>query len=200
MLSLAATVGVGESAATELVERLNTYQTISATFEQRLLDESGNEEQRLTGVMRLRIPNLFWWEIQSPYRMFFLLKDDLIVTYDPDLEQVTYQSVKQSPNLPLKTILMNRDYDRLNRYIVSPKRNGYVLEPVQNTELFQSISIYFDGDELDAIDIRDVQQQVTEFTFSQLKTNDVLSDDLFELNLPDDVEVLGQRPDTSTSE
>ena len=61
-------------------------------------------------------------------------------------------------------------------------------------QLFKLITVYFDNLRLDAIDVRDSQDRLTEFTFRNVEENVILDDAQFEMVIADDMEVIGEPP------
>lgn len=180
----------------ELFERFQDIQTLRATFVQRVLGENGEELQTLEGTMLARSPTDFRWEIESPYSLTYVLKDLELTVVDPDLHQVTYRTIDSPEEVPIVALLLHRNIDVLDDFRVSKRPNAFELEPVDEMQLFKLITVYFDNLRLDAIDVRDSQDRLTEFTFRGVEENTDLDDRLFEVEIAEDMEVIGEVPGT----
>lgn len=184
----------------ELFDRFQHIQTLRATFVQRVLGEGGDELQILEGEMLARSPSDFRWEIESPYSMTYVLKDLDLTVVDPDLHQVTYRTIDAPDEVPVVALLLHRDMNVLDDFTVSKRPNAFELEPVDEMQLFKLITVYFDNLRLDAIDVRDSQDRLTEFTFRDVEENTVLDDVLFEVEIAGDMEVIGEPPETNPTD
>ena len=184
----------------ELFDRFQHIQTLRATFVQRVLGEGGDELQILEGEMLARSPSDFRWEIENPYSMTYVLKDLDLTVVDPDLHQVTYRTIDAPDEVPVVALLLHRDMNVLDDFTVSKRPNAFELEPVDEMQLFKLITVYFDNLRLDAIDVRDSQDRLTEFTFRDVEENTVLDDGLFEVEIAEDMEVIGEPPETNSAD
>ena len=182
------------SAKIELIERLQHIETLRAAFVQRVLGENGEELQVLEGEMLARSPSHFRWEVKKPYALSYVLRDLDLTVVDPDLHQVTYRTIDSPDEAPIVALLLHRDMNVLDEFEVTRRRNAFDLEPVDEMQLFQLITVYFDGLRLDAIDVRDSQDRLTEFSFRGVEENAILDPSLFEVAIADDMEVIGEPP------
>ena len=185
-----------EDARNELISRFENVETLRASFIQRVLDEDGEELQVLNGEMLVKSPSHFRWAIESPYSLTYVLHHLDLTVVDPDLHQVTYRTIDSPDEVPIVALLVHRDMEVLDDFNVSSTRNSFVLEPMDQMQLFKLITVYFDNRRLDAIDVRDSQDRLTEFTFRDVEENVVLDDILFEVEIASDMEVIGEPPTT----
>lgn len=169
-----------------------------ADFVQRVLDENGEELQVLEGEMLVRTPTFFRWDVKSPYGLTYVLHDLDLMVVDPDLHQVSYRTIDSAEEVPIVVLLLHRDMNVLNDFKVSKRPNAFELEPVNQLHLFKLITVYFDNLRLDAIDVRDSQDRLTEFSFRAVEENVVLDEAQFKVEISDDMEVIGEPPGTST--
>ena len=181
----------------QLIDKLKRVESLQADFTQRLLDIEGEELQVLQGRMIAQRPNLFRWEVTSPYEMTYQLVDLNLTILDPDLNQVTYEKLSSTQDVPMIAILLHRDAEALKDFEVTQATNFFELKPLKEMQLFTLVTVYFAGTRLDAIDMRDTQNRLTEFSFSNVEENPVLEKSVFDLAIPSDVEVLGVPHSTS---
>lgn len=185
-----------DDSKTELIQRFQHIETLRADFVQRVLDENGEELQVLQGEMLVRTPSFFRWEVKSPYGLTYVLHDLDLMVVDPDLHQVSYRKIDSPEEVPIVALLLHRDLAVLDDFDVSKRPNAFELEPIDQMQLFKLITVYFDNQRLDAIDVRDSQDRLTEFTFRDVEENVVLDDARFEVEITDDMEVIGEPPET----
>ncbi len=197
-VTVCALTGFAEASPTNpgaaLLKRFEHIDTLKAHFIQRTLSDNGEELQKLEGEMLIRRPLYFKWEVKKPYSMTYLLHELNLTVVDPDLHQVSYQTLASSDEVPMVALLLHSDMSVLDDFSVVQARNHFKLEPLDARQLFNSITVYFDGTRLDAIDVRDSQNRLTEFTFKDMEENLTIPDELFSLDIPDDMEVIGERP------
>ena len=182
------------------IDWLSGIQTFEAEFVQLSRSPTGEEQNRTAGVVRMRKPSDFWWEIRDPYSLFYVLDGEQVLEFDPDLEQVTYRPLAQLGDVPIVSILLDNEPTMLDRFTIESKENHFLLKPKLDTELFRSIAIYFDGISLDAIDVVDHNDDNVEFTFKSTRQNIALSDTAFQIDLPDGLEVIGVPGGSETDE
>ena len=197
LLSIALGSGTAQAdddAKIELISRFDHIETLRASFIQRVVDENGEELQVLRGKMLVRSPSHFRWEIESPYSLTYVLHHLDLIVVDPDLHQVTYRTIDSPEEVPIVALLVHREMEVLDDFDVSTTHNAFVLEPVDQMQLFKLITVYFDNTRLDAIDVRDSQDRLTEFSFRDVEENLRLDDALFEVDVADDMEVIGEPP------
>ena len=192
------TLQADEKSKTELIDRFQHIETLRADFVQRVLDENGDELQVLQGEMLARSPSHFRWEINSPYGLTYVLHNLNLTVVDPDLHQVTYRTIDSPEEVPIVALLLHRDMNVLDDFNVSERHNAFELSPNDQMQLFKLITIYFDDLRLDAIDVRDSQDRLTEFSFREVEENVVLDDALFEVEITEDMEVIGEPPGTDS--
>ena len=188
------TARADEEAKNELISRFEHIETLRANFIQRVLDENGEELQVLGGEMLVHSPSHFRWEIETPYSLTYVLNHLDLKVVDPDLHQVTYRTIDSPDEVPIVALLVHRDMDVLNEFAISATENAFILKPLDQMQLFKLITVYFDNIRLDAIDVRDSQDRLTEFTFRDLEENVVLDESLFEVTIAEDMEVIGEPP------
>ena len=179
---------------------LSGIESFEAEFVQLTRTQEGEEISRFEGIVRLSKPDQFWWEITDPYSLYYVLDGEQVIEYDPDLEQVTYRPTAQLGDVPLVSLLMQNDGSLIDRFTVEGQVNHFLLTPKLETELFRSISIFFDKDLLDAIDVIDHNQDTIEFSFKNMNPAPEFRKSSFELDVPDHVDVIGIPIDKETSQ
>lgn len=180
------------AAEEEFAALFDGVSTLTASFIQRVLNERGEELQVLEGSMFVQRPSLFRWEVQSPYSMTYLLRNLSLTVLDPDLEQVTYEALDSQEEAPVVALLLHNDLDSLSNFSVQRGGNFFELTSLDPQQLLKVITIYVDGDRLDAIDVRDSQGGLTEFSFRHLVENAPIDASVFELEIPPEFDAIGE--------
>ena len=184
------------SAKQEFLSLFANVNTLTAEFTQRVLNQHGEELQVLEGRMYVHRPSKFKWEVQSPYSLVYVLHNQRLTVLDPDLAQVTYHSLDAQEEAPVAALLLHNDLDAIADFSVRRGRNYFELMPLDPQQLLKLITLYVDGNKLDAIDVRDSQGGLTEFSFRNLEENVTLDGDVFEIEVPPDFDVIGEPPPT----
>jgi len=185
-----------ETAAHALSSMLSGYQSYQADFSQQVMDAQGRTVQEARGVMKAKRPGLFYWESQAPMAQFVTSDGEQVTVYDPDLMQVTIHSVDDRvASTPAMLISgdvsdLSSNYDVSGRDIGSDARE-YTLVPLGDDSLFLSLTMTFAGDKLEAMRLEDSLGQKTLLTFRDIQLNEPVPSSAFKLNIPADVDVVG---------
>lgn len=185
-----------DNPAAELAGLLEDYKTYQASFIQIVVNGNGNEVQESRGELKAKRPGLFYWETKSPHSQFIASNGTSVEVYDPDLEQVTVHKlddrVATTPALLLSGEVANLDQS----YQVSGRKLGettreFTLEPRDQDSLFVSLRLTFAGDQLQEMRMQDSLSQLSVLSFNAIRVNETLGDEVFKLDYPDTVDVIG---------
>lgn len=183
-LLISSCFGQNASAATDLSEKLQNIKTLEANFSQTVKDKNGNTLQQSHGKMALLRPGLFRWETQSPNQQLIIADGKTIWIVDKDLDQVTKQKQNDNNNAP--GLLLSDSVSRLvTKFRITQEQqeqdnsNIYRLVPKGKKELFQSVLLSFDNNDLKQMTLNDSLGQITEITFSKVRRNTAISPRLF---------------------
>ena len=110
------------------------------------------------------------------------------------LEQVTYKNVDDQYGAT-PALLLNGDIDKLKQHYVITTcevkgKTCYQLAAKDDNDVFRSLQIIFSENKLTQMVIDNNLDQTTEIDFKNVKINTNLPTQLFELNLPADVDVV----------
>ncbi|PRY66461.1 outer membrane lipoprotein carrier protein [Vreelandella songnenensis] len=189
-----ATPVLANDAAERLTERLEPLESYQASFEQKILDGSGERLQSATGEMWLSRPGMLRWEVEAPYSQVVVSDGSDVYLYDPDLEQVTVQPmddrVTHTPALLLSGNIgeLTSNYD-----VVYDQENGedvFTLIPSSADTLFEELSMVFDNDTLTQLWMMDSTGQRTLITFSDITQNGAIDRSLFNFDIPEGTDVI----------
>ena len=175
----------------QLRDLLEPIVSLSAQFEQHMVDANGVELQQSNGLFQVAKPNSLRWIVEQPMPQQVISDGNSLWVYDPDLEQVMVQpftgDIQSAP-----AMLFSGDLQALDSaYLVEQLSAGsFLLTEEQGTSLFSSVQIDFDNLLPTFIALTDNLGQVTRISFSELEYNPPLGADLFVFEIPLGVDVI----------
>lgn len=184
-----------QQAADRLASALGGYSTFQAAFTQVVADEQGRVMQETTGNLKAKRPGLFYWETDPPANQFIVSDGETVELYDPDLEQVTVQALDEQVSTTPALLLSGETEGLAETYEITEERYGdstreYTLLPRSEDSLFVSLTLTFYNGELQAMRLDDSLAQRTELEFGNVRVNEPVPDEAFELDYPDSVDVI----------
>lgn len=183
-----------EAAVKRLTELLNQAQTITARFSQLSLDGSGTQLQETAGELALKRPGLFRWHTDEPMEQLLVSDGKQVWLYDPDLEQVTIQSLDQRlTHTP--ALLLSGDVSQIREnFEITFKEGGsvvdFILKPKSKDTLFDSLRLSFRNGVLNDMQLIDSIGQRTNILFMSVKMNQPLDDKQFSFEIPEGADVI----------
>src|SRR3990167_6385094 len=134
-----------DASAQRLTVLLSQAQTISARFSQLTLDGSGTQLQETAGQRVRKRPGLFRWHTDAPMEQLLVSNGEKVWLYDPDLEQVTIQTLdKRLTHTP--ALLLSGDVSKISEnFEISHSESGnvvdFILKPKSKDSLFDSLRL-----------------------------------------------------------
>jgi outer membrane lipoprotein carrier protein len=192
--SSVAAVADDSRAVQRLTELLNQAQTLSARFSQLTLDGSGTQLQETAGQLALKRPGLFRWHTDAPMEQLLVSNGEKVWLYDPDLEQVTIQTLDQRlTHTP--ALLLSGDVSKISEnFEISHSESGnvvdFILKPKSKDSLFDSLRLSFRNKVLNDMQLIDSIGQRTNILFLGVKMNEVQDDGLFTFDIPEGADVI----------
>ena len=193
---------VGDEDSQTLAALLDSMSSYRADFEQTVTSQFGEVLQTATGTMHLERPGRLRWAVDEPYPQLVVADGRYVWVYDPDLEQATVQLFEETvQGTPMMFLTDTAMLERNFRVGKSPKEESsqrFALSPrdPQSTSLFREITLTFSaGGRLTGLDIVDDLDQKTAMVFRHGEVNPVLESGLFEFEVPEGVDVIGNLPD-----
>jgi outer membrane lipoprotein carrier protein len=183
-----------EVAVQRLTELLNQAQTITARFSQLTLDGSGTQLQETAGQLALKRPGLFRWHTDAPMEQLLVSNGEKVWLYDPDLQQVTIQTLDQRlTHTP--ALLLSGDVSKIREnFEISHKEAGdvvdFILKPKSNDTLFDSLRLSFRNKVLNDMQLIDSIGQRTNILFLNVKMNEPQDDAQFTFEIPAGTDVI----------
>ncbi|MES2821843.1 MAG: outer membrane lipoprotein chaperone LolA [Pseudomonadota bacterium] len=200
LLSLLSVTGLGvqadeeEVAVTRLAPLLNQAQTLTARFSQLTLDGSGTQLQETSGELVLKRPGLFRWHTDEPQQQLLVSNGEKVWLYDPDLEQVTIQTLDQRlTHTP--ALLLSGDVSQIREnFAITFKEGGdvvdFILKPKGKDSLFDSLRLSFRNGVLNDMQLIDGIGQRTNILFLGVKMNEALDSKQFTFEIPEGTDVI----------
>jgi len=177
----------------ELERFLNSVTTLSATFEQTVLDEEGRVSQRSRGRFYLKRPGRFRWTYETPFRQEVVADGHRVWFYDPDLEQVTVRdadaALGSAPALLLSGEIRLGERFRVVDQGREGKRSWIELRPKSDEDVFRRVRVELENGRLLRMELADNFGQLTRIRFFDMALNPPLDDALFRFRPPPGTDV-----------
>jgi len=174
---------------------VNDVKSLSARFEQSLIDANGDVLETASGTVDIRRPGRFRWTYSQPYEQHLVADGLNVWSYDVDLAQVTVQPqaevLRNTPALLLggaDNVL--DDFD----YMGSFEDRGTVwvrLKPGNSDHGFSKVELGFTDGTLSRMMFDDALGQTTLIALLDVTINKRQADEFFVFVLPDDVDLVG---------
>lgn len=187
--------GGSEKAAELLSKRLSDYQSYQADFEQTVESADGERIQKTTGELSARRGGDFFWHTDPPIEQKIVTAGDKVRVYDPDLRQVTVYPLEERIASTPALLLAGEVGDLSETFRIRRETIGngerFILEPKDGDTLFLKLSMRFDDEGvLREMQLHDSLDQRSDLLFRNVVLNESIPDDRFELDAPDDVDVI----------
>src|SRR5690606_38098504 len=173
---------------------LQKAETLTGRFSQLSLDGTGTQLQETSGELALKRPGQFRWHTDQPMEQLLVSDGKKVWLYDPDLEQVTIQTLDQRlTHTP--ALLLSGDVSSISEnFEVSHKEEGevidFTLKPKAPDTLFDSLRLSFRGGVINDMQLIDSVGQRTNILFHGVKMNEILNPDQFTFEIPEGVDVI----------
>ncbi|MCS2609095.1 outer membrane lipoprotein chaperone LolA [Halomonas dongshanensis] len=196
-LTLSAPAAWANEAAERLTAKLDPLQNYQASFEQRILDSSGQRLQSAQGEMWLSRPGMLRWEVEAPYAQTVVSDGSEVYLYDPDLEQVTVQAMDNRVTHTPALLLSGSASDLTESYDVFYEQEAgndvFTLIPVSADTLFEELSMVFDSETLTELWMTDSTGQQTAIAFNGITQNGNIPSERFRFDIPEGADVIRER-------
>lgn len=181
-------------AISRLTEMLNKAQTITGRFSQLTLDGSGTQLQETSGELALKRPGLFRWHTDEPMEQLLVSNGEKVWLYDPDLQQVTIQTLDQRlTHTP--ALLLSGDVSKISEnFEITHKEGGdvvdFILKPKAKDTLFDTLRLSFRNGVINDMQLIDSVGQRTNILFLGVKMNQKLDAAQFDFKIPEGADVI----------
>ncbi len=182
-----------------LYERIRSYESLSAKFDQRITDRDGVLIQESEGEFSLAKPNKVHWRTLPPYEQEIIGDGEVLWVYDADLEQATKYSSGELLKGPMALFSEDLEAIRTRFKVDLEKQVGgdteierYTLDPTQSaaSEGFSALVFEFHDSTLSKIEIHDRMRQLTSISLKDSEVNKKFSADKFIFSPPQGIDIL----------
>lgn len=183
-----------DQAVKRLTQLLSQAQTLTGRFSQLTLDGSGTQLQETAGELALKRPGLFRWHTDAPMEQLLVSNGEKVWLYDPDLEQVTIQTLDQRlTHTP--ALLLSGDVSKISEnFEITHKEGGdvvdFILKPKAKDSLFDSLRLSFRNGVVNDMQLIDSVGQRTNILFLGVKMNEPLDSKQFSFDIPEGADVI----------
>lgn len=185
---------LAENAAQKLQDYLKQMQTLEGSFQQLTLDARGQRMQEAQGSVQLAKPGRFYWSTEQPYPQVLVSNGKKLWVYDPDLEQVTIQTLDERATKSPAIILAGEASDLTKHFTISSTTSGkqviFDLIPLEKDSLFEELSLHFVDERISVLQLKDSLGQVTRVDLTITQFNKPLDNQMFEFEVPANVDVI----------
>lgn len=199
MLSAVAASAVGAEALVggELLDDfVENVRTMSASFEQSLVDANDVVVETSRGTVQIQRPGQFRWSYTEPYEQMLVADGLNLWSYDVDLEQVTVKPQSEvlanTPALLLGGARKVVDEFELVESFSDRGTQWLRLRPKNQGNGFELVELGFDDGVLRRMIFSDNLEQTTLIALLDVKLNDPLDDGLFVFSVPESADLVGE--------
>jgi outer membrane lipoprotein carrier protein len=187
----------GAPSGTDLLHRFfRDVNSVSARFNQVVLDEALNTIQESSGTLWIERPNKFRWDYDTPYKQQIVADGKNIWVYDKELQQVTVRQLRGGLGDTPAVLLAGRGQLDDKFTVKSLGEQGKLvwaqLIPKTKDGGYENIRIGFEGGKLRTLEMADGFGQTTRVTLHDSKENPKLAASTFEFTPPKGVDVVGE--------
>lgn len=176
----------------ELKKNLSTFHSFQASFSKVVTDGKNRVAERSFGVLSLRQPNQFRWEIEKPNQQLIVSDGRKIWNYDVALKQVIVKPFPRIKNELPSLILSGYDESVINNYRIQRSVGAILLDAKSNSAVFRRLYVWFDHNRLTRMTMYDHLGYKTDLNFSEIEMNPKLNTNLFRFTPPEGVDIVRQ--------
>ena len=196
MCANAAAGSAGKEPGEALVDEFVTdVATLSAQFEQRLIDENGDVVEVSTGTLDIQRPGRFRWAYNEPYEQWLVADSLNVWSYDVDLAQVTVKPQAEAlANTP--ALLLGGSAGAMDGFLYDGSYQADELtwvrmRPQDTDSGFRQVELGFNDGVLARMAFLDNLEQTTLVALSDVVTNEKIDASQFEFVVPEGVDLVG---------
>ncbi|MFV9972272.1 MAG: outer membrane lipoprotein chaperone LolA [Francisella endosymbiont of Hyalomma asiaticum] len=181
-------------AASDLIEKIKNIHSMTANFNQKLIDGHTSNNLNSKGKMILKKPQYFKWVTTSPNNQDIVSNGTKLWIYYGDLDQIIIKKVSNDIAQFPYLILLSKNTSNINKlFTVKEQGNtSYILKP-KNDQMIDSIKIKFTtNNQLKYLEISTSLNQFTKIEFTDVRTNVDISDTSFDFKIPEDIDIIDE--------
>ena len=181
--------GAQAIADVSLRQQLETIQSLSGSFEQRVVDEAGVELEVSSGNFKILQPGYFYWAIAQPDEQLLIANGETLLHYDAELETASERKLDaQQASSPL-AIFADSGVSLEQHYIVTVlEANAYLLLPRVSPGGFVEAEVRFNTGLPGGMRVLDGLGNTTHIRFYEVQRNPPLQPADFVFEPPDGID------------
>ncbi len=194
LIALPVTASAQDDGVERLRQALANLDSLSAGFEQTVLDSEFTVDEVSSGTVEIKRPGRFRWDYTEPYEQLIVADGERMWIYEADLEQATVQSMDETlASSPAMLLTGSADLDE-GFHLEDEGRQGRLywvrLVPrVQDSE-FESVRIGIGEQTIELMELRDNIGQTTRIEFHSIELNPPIDDGRFQFSPPEGTDVI----------
>ena len=160
-------------ASNQLITKIKNIKSMSANFNQTLINNQSHMNISSKGYMSLKKPVYFKWVTTYPNSQTIVSNGKKLWIYDEDLEQVIIKNISNNLSQTPYLILLSKNVNTINKIfnVNEISDNNFILTPKED-DVIKSISIKFSSEnKLESLGITTNVGQFTQIKFSNIKLN-----------------------------
>lgn len=199
LFTLAHTVFAASASDQEFVKLVENINSFESRFTQIISDNQEHIISKTQGQMKVLRPGKFYWKSNSPDSVLIVADGNVLWTYDVELEQVTKQDLAQVLSASPAAILIGSTHQLLSDFkVLETKKDScqtlgrqcFSLTPLNESEMFQNVTIIFEDKKLVEVTMQDPLGQNVQTIFTQVKINTDIDKSIFTFSPPNGVDVI----------
>lgn len=179
----------------KLEQILNDTKSLSAKFQQKLMDKYGYLMQQSAGSLSMQRPGKFRWDYVLPYPQNIISNGKKIWMYDSELEQVNVRPYSQVlASSPVNLLDKNQKLNIEFFVRAMPEKEGQEwlkLIPKNKESDFKEMYVGMKNNHIKTMRFVDNFEQQTEIKFEQIVANPKFDFNYFEFVPPQGTDVIG---------
>jgi len=183
------------STQVSLEKFLDNASSLSARFQQKLVDKYGFLLQQSAGSLSMQRPGKFRWDYILPYPQKIISNGRKIWMYDSELEQVNVRPYNQVlASSPVNLLDKNQKLDIEFKVSAMPEKHAQSwikLTPKNAESDFKEMQIGLQNGKIKTMRFIDNFDQQTEIELEQLVVNPQFKENYFEFVAPKGTDVVG---------
>ncbi|WP_025563695.1 outer membrane lipoprotein chaperone LolA [Psychromonas sp. SP041] len=177
-----------------LQQKLSKFTTISADFAQQVMSPEGQIIQESWGTLTISRPGNFHWQVTKPDEELIVSNGVDMWLYSPFIEQVTIMNFSDAIAGTPFALLSGADASEWMNFDVKKQANQFVVKNNKNELNTNTFTFIFDNkDNVSEFIVQEAQGQKSTFKLSNNDQTVKLSDDFFEFQIPQGIEIDDQR-------
>ena len=177
-----------------LMSKLAQISFFSASFTQKIRNETGDVIQEGAGTIAISKPNLVNWQTTEPDETSIISDGETLWFYDPFIEQASaYTLANAIENTPI--LLLTSDNKTLwDNYHVEHHDDAFIISPLTQESQIKNLTLRFTvNNRLSEFTFKDATGQVSQIELDNLNVIDKPAPALFMFSLPEGVRLEDKR-------